>query len=268
MTTETTSLKGAQAETKLIVSGFTAGALEITPQAQALKAKNLASAKAVATVASTEEQKLAVAVVGEMKGLLKKLEESRVEVKEPFLTRGREIDEAAKKYRKELDDEVKRIEALVASYALAVAAAAEAERQAKLKAERERLAAEAEAKRLEAARIAEKAQTAFTPASKEALTRQAEEVKASAETLASTVEDRALIGSYSAPAAPKAQGVSIGEKWTFEVLDILALVKARPDLCRIEANTSEINKAISLGSRDIPGLKISQQTKATIRAAA
>lgn len=55
------------------------------------------------------------------------------------------------------------------------------------------------------------------------------------------------------PEVQKARGQSFKQVMKFEVTDILALVKARPDLCKIEAKASAIN-AVCVPSIPVPGL--------------
>ena len=64
---------------------------------------------------------------------------------------------------------------------------------------------------------------------------------------------------------PKPAGLSVKDKWQFEVLDAAAVYAARPDLCRIEVRTAEVNAAISAGVREIPGLRIWSELQANVR---
>ena len=67
------------------------------------------------------------------------------------------------------------------------------------------------------------------------------------------------------PTIIKADGEVIKKVWKFEVEDLRLLVKSRPELCRIEANASEINKEIRLGKRQIPGLRIWEELQTEMR---
>ncbi len=69
------------------------------------------------------------------------------------------------------------------------------------------------------------------------------------------------------PAPAKATGQSVGTKWTYRVIDVNALYKARPDLCRpIEVSLAGVNAAIANGARQIPGLEIYEDVKSVVRA--
>lgn len=56
---------------------------------------------------------------------------------------------------------------------------------------------------------------------------------------------------------------SITKRWTYDLIDIVELAKARPDL--IEVNNVAINKAIRDGNREIRGLKIYQKETISVR---
>jgi hypothetical protein len=64
---------------------------------------------------------------------------------------------------------------------------------------------------------------------------------------------------------PKPAGLSVKDKWQFEVIDAAKVYAARPDLCRIEVRTAEVNAAISAGVREIPGLRIWSELQANVR---
>jgi len=64
------------------------------------------------------------------------------------------------------------------------------------------------------------------------------------------------------PEAIRARGQSIKQVLKYEVTDIYALVKARPDLCKIEEKASAIN-ATCHPNMQIPGLKLWYENKST-----
>jgi hypothetical protein len=66
----------------------------------------------------------------------------------------------------------------------------------------------------------------------------------------------------------KTQGQAVKAVWVFDVVDIHALARARADLVDIKPKTALINDAISLGVRDIPGIKIYEAVKSSVRAGA
>lgn len=57
------------------------------------------------------------------------------------------------------------------------------------------------------------------------------------------------------PEANRAKGQTMKQVLRYEVIDILELVKARPDLCKIEAKASAIN-AVCNPNLPVPGLKL------------
>ena len=65
-------------------------------------------------------------------------------------------------------------------------------------------------------------------------------------------------------AAIKPEGVALRQLWKFEVVDIRALFKARPDLCVIEPNNASIRAQIPY-NQSLPGLRIWQEAKASVR---
>ena len=64
---------------------------------------------------------------------------------------------------------------------------------------------------------------------------------------------------------PKAAGLAVGDVWRFEVTDIHALYAANRGLVRIEPNAQAINTAMRDGMRTCPGLRIWNETRATMR---
>ena len=63
----------------------------------------------------------------------------------------------------------------------------------------------------------------------------------------------------------KAKGQVVKAEWTFEITDIWLLARMHPGFVRIEPNTSEIKQAISLGARDIKGMRIFEVVKSSTR---
>lgn len=68
-----------------------------------------------------------------------------------------------------------------------------------------------------------------------------------------------------APATPaKVSGVFTNRVMEYEVVDVLALFKARPDLCRLEPNASAIREKCAPGV-EIPGLRLWYEDRTTVR---
>lgn len=227
--------------------------VEIARAAHDRKGMLLAFAGAVAAVGNPEEQVTAVDCLRDIKGLKKEIEQSRVAIKAPVLTLGRDIDSASAAFCAELDSEDKRLTGLVSRYQeeqRRIAAEAEAARQRELqRIENERLAAEREAQRIatEELRKARSLQAADEAAAR------AEAQRAQAAQAASMA--RAAVFMTPAPVAPVVEGMHTRKVPKFDVIDVRVLASARPDLVRIEANAQSINKEILAGNLNIAGLK-------------
>lgn len=126
------------------------------------KEQALSKAALINKVESPEQDQEVTRIAGELKAVQKAIEDSRVSAKEPFLDIGRRIDAKAKDLRKDLDEELLRINRILGDYAqfkLAQQRAAENARRLEIeRIERERMeqerlvreAAEAERRRIEA----------------------------------------------------------------------------------------------------------------------
>lgn len=203
---------------------------EVTTPAEVEKAieELLKDAETVQNVSGVKSNEIAVAVVGKIRGTLKVIEETRVKLKDPFLKMGRAIDAKASKVSAALVVQDLR---LTGPNGLVTQFQREELRK-------KRLAEEEQAKAL----------------------RQIEETK--------TPQAAAAVPIPCVPkAAVKAEGQSLGTKWTYEVLDIAATFKAKPELCKpLEISPSAMNVAIAGGLRECPGLRIFEDVKQSFRA--
>lgn len=93
-----------------------APAVTIDPDAITQKQDCIEMAQSIVSVASQSEQTDAVAAASMIKGLLKRMEATRVEVKKPALEACQTIDRIAKGYCDTLNQELKRLEKLAADY--------------------------------------------------------------------------------------------------------------------------------------------------------
>lgn len=204
-------------------------------------------------VTTPEQQVAAVEAMRPLKEIERQVEADRKAVKAPVLDLGRAVDDKAKDFIKPVVAELHRLSALVSHYQFEErkkAAEAEATRQAELRRqEEERRKAEAEARRIEAER--QKAIEAGKPAPPPPAPLPPPPAPVTTPSL------------FREP--PKPAGLSVKDKWQFEVLDAAAVYAARPDLCRIEVRTAEVNAAISAGVREIPGLRIWSELQANVR---
>jgi outer membrane receptor for ferrienterochelin and colicin len=240
-------------------------------------------------VSDTDSQSACVEVLRTLKGITKAVEDSRKDIKAPVLDLGRKIDSFASEFVAKVDIEIARLTKLLSTYQAEqhrIAAEAERKRQEELRrqeAERQRKEAEERKAREDAERAAEearqKAEAEFlapTEAEAAKARQEAEEAERKAREEAekaeqarrdkAAAEQASLELKTSAPVvAVKAAGMSVGTVWKFEVTDLNQLVKSRPELCRIEANTAAINAELRAGKRDIPGLRIWSETVANVR---
>lgn len=238
--------------------------VQIADDAHTQKADALGSAALVSAVTTPAQQEFAVAALREIKGIKKKIEDSRKAIKAPVLTLGKEIDAAAATFCAELDAEESRITKAVSAYQVEEerkAREAQEARQAELRRiENERLAAEREAQR----RADEEARAARSlEAAEEAAKRhEAEKLRTAVE--AEKAREAVIVKPVVAPA--RAEGMAVRQVPRFEITDIRALAFARPDLVRIEPNSNAINAEIRAGNLTITGLRCWMETVAGVRA--
>jgi DNA repair exonuclease SbcCD ATPase subunit len=241
-------------------------ALSITEEALALKASALHNAGAISEVGNKETLDKAAAVVSEIKGILKKLETSRTEIKRPVLDLGKRIDTVAQEYATELVLQANRLQASISAYYRAEAEKTEAQRKMlealaekrRLKAEAEARAAEEERRRLEAEARAEASREKAAALAKEAAERQAE------------ADAARLKAEASAPPAPvaapaRAEKMSVRKVWKHKVTNIHQVYQHKPELVNLEPRTHAILAEIRAGMTDCPGLEIWAEEEVIIR---
>lgn len=235
----------------------------------------------VITDADTRQE--VVDALREVNRLLRQVEEGRKAAKAPALELGRRIDHAAEEFSAPLAVEQKRLNETLTAYEVEqqrIAREAEAKRQAELarkqeeerkrQAELDRQAREAEAAKAEADRKAREATDAEARAKAQ---QEAKDAADKAATLAAQKEKEAEAARLQqaellrapSPTAPKAAGTAVSNPWVFEVLDIKALHAARPELVDLVVRRNDIITRIRSGEREIPGLRIYQDTKVVVR---
>ena len=250
----------------LVVKNFGEVALSITAEAALLRSQALEKASHIKSVTTAAEQAAAVEAIALLKGLSKKMEASREDVKRPVITLGRQIESMANEYKGELETVAKRINDMVQAFFREEARKAEARRKfaedmaAK---KRQREAEEARLANEEAERLRQQAQQAETVQEALNLTAKAQE----SEQIAEQAEERAAEIAPAAVAAPaKAAGMIAKKIWKHRITDIHALYKARPDLVTLEPKTNQINATIRQGGeRKIPGLEIYEEIDTSVR---
>ena len=249
----------------IILHGVKEVTLDLTAEAHLLKSAALKESQKIVAVNDSESQQVAVTTLSNLKGILKKLESSRTEIKAPVLELGKRIDSKAKEFAQELTAEESRLHNMIQAHYRAEKEKADSdrrmaeamERKRKEKAEEEALAIEMERRRRE--QEANNAKTAAeyerNKAESERLATEAEKVRAAAES--------APKPEVEAPA--KAEKMTVRTVWKHRVLNLAALYQARPELVRMEANTNAINAAIRGGDTQIAGLEIWEEPDISVR---
>jgi len=268
----------------IAVAGLESTRVEIQADAYARRTEVIEAAKfCPSAVTDADTQAEVTNAVRDIKRLLKEVEDGRKAVKAPVLDIGRKIDAAAAEFTATLEAEANRLTGLLTSYETQqrrIAAEAEAKRQEEIRkqeaearaaqAEIERKAREAEAARQAAERAAREATNAEARAKAQEAARKAmEEAAALAaqkeKEAASAKLEQAELTRAPAPVAPKAAGTAVSQLWVFEVTDIKALHAARPELVDLYERRADIITRIRQGEREIPGLRIYQDTRVTVR---
>lgn len=221
----------------------------IQSEAEEHKAKTLALAQRIATVSDIIEQQTAIEVTSFLKSLTKGMEATREEVKKPFLQAGREIDAAAKKYAKEIDEEVNRLQSMIATYQ-------EGERR------------KAEAIRREQERQQQEAEDALRRANEAIIAAKTDQARQEAELSAMELED-ASNTVLAPPEPPKATGAAVREEWDFDVVNVHELYRAYPSLVKLEVNRSAVKYLLNTpgAEKNLPGIRAFKKTTVAVRAA-
>jgi len=287
--------------TALILQGASSITVEIPAESITRKTEALATASAVKAVSDAASQKQAADALRTVTALLKAVEDSRKQIKEPVLAAGRNIDETARTFASPLEVEKARLGELLAGFERVErrkVEEAERARQAEIRRiEAERLKAEREAQEAarkaqeEAARIEReriKAQQDASNAENAQARRAAQEqadklAREQAEARAAQEKQRAAEAAQQAElhrqhqeagrqvvtfAQPKTSGMTVRERFNFEVLDIHELYTFDKSLVTLEPNRSEILKRINAAEnplRKCPALVIFAEVKVGVR---
>lgn len=262
--------------------------VSLVPDAITQRNAALELAGEITTVDNPFDQDIAADALKALKRIETGVESARVSVKAPVLQLGRQIDALAADFTNPVLVECKRITALLSAYQTKVrmeAMAAERQRQVELaRIEADRRAAEAAAQKraaeiLAAVAEAKRQADAALRASTDAEAEKAAQASAAAAAQAEAQQQQHAIHAQAAQRereaqmkaltvakpAPQADGMTVRQVWKFEVTDIHALYRARPDLVSLEPRTREINSAMSKGFRECPGLRIWSETVAGVR---
>jgi hypothetical protein len=233
--------------TALTLSGLQNTQLGIIPEVYTRRDVAVLEARQITSIGDAFEAESAADALRAVSTIAKEIEEARKIVKDPVLALGKKIDETAKTFVADLITEKDRLQRLLGDHQ-----AAEQRKADKLRRE-----AQEEADRLarEAAQAARAAERATTDGQAE----QAQQVAAQAEVKA--IEARVAVADIKRDGP---SGTMLRQAYKFEVTDINALFKARPDLCVIEPNNAAIRAQIP-HNQNIPGLRIWQEAKASVR---
>lgn len=271
----------------LILSGVTDGRVDLHKPAIEVRDDALSNASLVLQVANPATLAMATSAIAELKSITRATEASRVEIKAIPLRITQAIDQIARDFNAPVENEIKRLDALVRSYAvqqerirqeharkIAEAQAAEQRRiREEAEAERRRLEAEAAEKRaaIERQRQADLAKArseADAKAAEQRATAAALRVSTDTAAAAQAYEDSAKIEAAAVPelfAMPLAAPLPVKKVWRFEVTSPVDVLRHDSTLLRIEPNTAAINRLIAAGARDIPGLRIYEDIETKIK---
>ncbi len=223
-------------------------------------------------------------VLRDIARLLKETEDGRKAVKAPVLDLGKRIDAAAAEFVATLEAQKARLNGLLVAYETEqrrIAMEAERKRQEEIARQQkevreaqekiDREAREAEQARLAAERAAREATNAEARAKAQEEARKAMEAQQQAAAEKARQEEAAKLQQAELLRAPtpvvtRATGASVQTPWTFEVVNIRELYTANPDLVELSVKRSDVLAMIRTGTREIPGLRIYQETKVNIRA--
>lgn len=256
----------------IVVSGAGNVVVEVDGLAKERRDAVVANARAMLGLGDVVDRDLAVERLRELKAIEAATEKSRKEVKAPVLDLGKKVDAVAAMFVVPVRQEIQRLSMLITGWeAEQRRKAAEIERQRQEEARRveaERLRLEAEARRLEEEKR-KAAAAAAEPSMEELIAARRRERELEAERQRLDEEQRkksAELQIQAAVADPgKAEGVQYREVWEFEVEDVVALWRARPDLVEMKAKRSEVIAALKETGGNLPGVKAKKEMKMAVR---
>jgi hypothetical protein len=208
----------------LILSGE-GYSLTITPQAEEQKRDLLVASAHINSVTNNDESADAAYHMRSLAQMRILVDKSRKEIKEPVIRIGKLIDQTAKNFLLEIEDEENRIRTLIGDHANEVA------RLAAIKAEEERIAFEIARAAREAAEAAQDAAESTGKMSDIVAAKQAEQERQ--DTLAARME-----ASNDLAATKVAQGVRFA--WDFEVINVNTLHHTTDGLTEINVKRSAV----------------------------
>lgn len=217
------------------ISELASTEISLLPEAEKLRKQLLNQARTVGVISDSFDADCAADVLKNITAAVKEMEATRKEVKAPVLELGRRIDDVAKSWLSDLEAEKKRINRTLGDY----------------QAEQDRIRRDAERREREAQDQARREAEAALAAGDQA---------AAAEAAEKIAQSSAKVSE----SAHRPEGVSVRTAYKFEVEDIDALFKARPDLCLIQPDNAAIRAAVKK-TQSIPGLRVWQESSAVAR---
>lgn len=271
----------------VLVRDVALDAIQLAPDAIQAKEAALEASALIGRVTNDNEELQAHEAQRSLDSLARFCEKSRVMVKAPVLELGKKIDKAAKDFAAELEDEAKRISALVGGYAAFKEAKRKAaEAAALLEQQRIQREREAEERRIreeavaaqrkldeEAAALARKAAEAKNKEEAAQLELQRIELQRQKDQAAATtlkqMDDIAEQASNAAAAvvvAPvaKLEGQVIRHDWEITVTDPHGLARMHPGCVKIEPRLTEIKLILNAGGT-VQGIIAKKVVSATTR---
>lgn len=227
----------------LEVRGLSATVISLADGAEAHRNSLIAQSVVITEISDDFTAETAGGALKLLQEMARAVEAQRSEVKAPVLKLGKDIDAVAKGFVGPLETEINRLRLMLGTYLD----------------EQRRKAAEAERARQEAI-----AKAAAEEAARKAAPAPADEFEAAMAAPSAIAFPPPLPPpvAYVPPA-----GIQTRNLWKYEVTDIVALHKARPDLVVLEPHGRAILAALSAatGTPNIPGLRVWQEATATSR---
>lgn len=206
-------------------------------EAEQLRESALQQSALIGKVNDAASNEQATRALESLHALTMQVEKSRVALKEPILRLGRQIDDTAKDFCKELTDEKVRIATLLGDYAEIIRMKLAAEEQAR----NERL-------------------TTLERACAEDI------AKSTSVEEADAIREKYSEAARDLPTAfiPKPEGQVVKNDWDVIVVDLWTLARTHPTCVKIEPRLSEIKALLNAGSK-VNGVIAKRAFKASIR---
>lgn len=228
-------------DSAIILLDRSANAVSFGDAALRLKEGALTCAALIGKVTSASEHESAVQAQLEIRKVLKAVEDAEEAVKKPLNELRRNVIDQARTFAKELQDELHRVDHLVADYqALEIA-----------KSKAAQAALNTELTSVEKAR-----QLALSGA----------QTHDERDAINSLFDVQAMQTQEAMPVTqpPRVEGQRVGEDWEVTVSDIWLLARAHPSCVKLEPRISEIKALLNAGVT-VAGVKATKTTKASVR---